>query len=180
MRHLSHSSYRGLEIGKILDAISVPLNALATVAIGYFTYTLKTSTDRLWESSDKQFSITKEIADRQFIETQNQIDIARISARAAQVSADAAVAAERGRFFVVVGNHNFSRVAAVGKQWPNSPTMPIDGQLVVTYCFKNYGKTPAVISEISHGIEISPTPSRSRLHHLQLEFRKKPLSHPLA
>jgi hypothetical protein len=32
------------QIGKILDAIAAPLTALATVAIGYFTYTLKAAT----------------------------------------------------------------------------------------------------------------------------------------
>jgi hypothetical protein len=36
--------------------------------------------------------------------------------------------------------------------------MPIDGRLYITYCFKNYGKTPAIINDISHGIEISFAP----------------------
>jgi hypothetical protein len=84
---------------------------------------------------------------------------ARITADAAKRSADAAVAAERGRFFVVVGPHNFHKVVALSRQWPASPSMPIiDRRLLITYGFKNYGKTPAVIREISHGIAISREP----------------------
>jgi hypothetical protein len=84
---------------------------------------------------------------------------ARITAEAAKRSADAAVAAERGRFFVVVGPHNFHKVVALGKMWPASPNMPIsDRRLLITYEFKNYGKTPAVIMAISHGIAISREP----------------------
>ena len=42
------------QIGKTLDAIAVPLTALATVAIGIFPFTLKSSTDNLWNTAKDQ------------------------------------------------------------------------------------------------------------------------------
>jgi hypothetical protein len=53
------------QIGKFLDAIAVPLTALATAAIGYFTYTLKASTDRLWIAGEKQRTLSEDTAKRQ-------------------------------------------------------------------------------------------------------------------
>ena len=53
------------QIGKFLDAIAAPLTGLATVAIGYFTYTLKTSTDRLWDAGEKARILSEDTAERQ-------------------------------------------------------------------------------------------------------------------
>jgi hypothetical protein len=53
------------QIGKLLDAIAVPLTALATVAIGYFTFTLKASTDRLWIAGEKARKLSGDTAKRQ-------------------------------------------------------------------------------------------------------------------
>ncbi len=45
------------QIGKFFDYISAPLTAFATVAIGWFTYTLRNSTNRLWEAGERQFQL---------------------------------------------------------------------------------------------------------------------------
>jgi hypothetical protein len=71
-------------VGEWFDKASSVITAFATAAIAYFTLTLKRSTDRLWEAGDKQFGLAKETADRQWVEIQSQIDIAREANRAAQ------------------------------------------------------------------------------------------------
>jgi hypothetical protein len=53
------------QIGKFLNAIAVALTALATVAIGYFTYTLKASTDKLWDAGERQLRHLDATAERQ-------------------------------------------------------------------------------------------------------------------
>jgi hypothetical protein len=134
------------------------INVLATVAIGLFTFTLWQSTDKLWTASEKQFGLSKDISDRQAIEIQNQLDLARISARAAEQSAKAAIAAERARFFIIIIKHNLNDVLATIGMYPNSPTMPLRFEPRIEYVFKNYGKTPGIINEVSHGLVVHPGP----------------------
>jgi hypothetical protein len=81
----------------------------------------------------------------------------RIAAVAAKESADAAVAAERARFFIVIDGYNIGRIlgafegtefGAIGRTTP--PT--------ISYCFKNYGKTPGIIRETCLGITFAADP----------------------
>jgi hypothetical protein len=90
-----------------IDDYSTWVTALATIAIAIFTFTLWKSTDKLWKAGEDQFRHAKETGDRQAKEIQNQLDIAREANRAAQKSADAAVATERARLYVKVIEHNF-------------------------------------------------------------------------
>jgi hypothetical protein len=48
-----------------LNNISTIMTAVATVAIGFFTYTLKRSTDRLWDAEEKQRKLSENTAKRQ-------------------------------------------------------------------------------------------------------------------
>jgi hypothetical protein len=50
---------------KFLDRYSVLITAIATGTIGYFTYTLKASTDRLWDAGEKQRKLSEDTAKRQ-------------------------------------------------------------------------------------------------------------------
>ena len=43
-----------LQFSQFLDHYSALITAIATAAIGYFTFTLKRSTDNLWNESKKQ------------------------------------------------------------------------------------------------------------------------------
>lgn len=43
-----------IEIGRFLNDTAVAVTAIATAVIGYFTYTLKRSTDKLWEAHERQ------------------------------------------------------------------------------------------------------------------------------
>jgi hypothetical protein len=145
---------------------------IATVAIAWFTFILKRSTDKLWDAGERQLQLAKETSNRQAVEIQNQIDIARESNRAAQKSADAAVAAERARFYIVIKSHNLENFLQTAGRFPNSPTMPFSFEPVVEYAFKNYGKTPRIISEVSHGMIVHrgpPDPVYSVSGHLFVE-----------
>jgi hypothetical protein len=52
-------------VGKILDAMGGGITALATIAIAWFTLTLRRSTDRLWDAGERQLSYLSDTADRQ-------------------------------------------------------------------------------------------------------------------
>jgi hypothetical protein len=54
-----------IQVGKPLNDYGVAITALATVAIGFFTLTLKLSTDKLWEAGEKQRQLYEETAQRQ-------------------------------------------------------------------------------------------------------------------
>jgi hypothetical protein len=144
-----------------LSSYGVLITALATIAIAYFTLTLKRSTDKLWEAADQQFKLAKETSDRQAFEIQNQIDIAREANRAAQKSADAAVAADRARLYVNI-THNFMDCINAASAYENTPTVD-ENPLAASHLpmakirFKNYGKTPAILVEVATGIVYSET-----------------------
>jgi hypothetical protein len=52
-------SFAFRQIGKSLDAYSAFITAVATILIARFTFTLKRSTDRLWEAAKEQARITE-------------------------------------------------------------------------------------------------------------------------
>jgi len=54
-----------IEIGKILDALGVAITALATIAIAWFTWSLRRSTDRLWDAGENQRLLSEDTAKRQ-------------------------------------------------------------------------------------------------------------------
>jgi hypothetical protein len=101
------------------------ITAAATLLIGLFTFTLRQSTEKMWTASEKQFGLSKDVSDRQAIDIQNQLDLARISARAADQSAKAAIAAERARFYIIIIKHNLHEALSDIERYPNSPTMPL-------------------------------------------------------
>lgn len=130
-----------------------------TGVLAFATISLSIATIGLYISGESQLSLAREDSQRQAIEIQDQIDIARISARAADDSAKAAVAAERARFYIVIKKHNLNDILKAIGRYPNSPTMPLAPHSPsIEYAFKNYGKTPGIISEVSHGLEVHPGP----------------------
>jgi hypothetical protein len=79
-----------------------------------------------------------------------------IAADAAKNSADAVLAAERARFFVVIENHNLEIILLAAEKGQIAAMRGTPPR--VKYCFRNYGKTPGVIQEISRSIFIGPAP----------------------
>jgi hypothetical protein len=103
------------EVGEILHSYHDEINALSTVVIAILgLFTISLSRST------------------------------RIAAYAAKDSADAILAAERARFFIVIEKHNLSRLIGLAESQGN---MGGDG-LWITYRFKNYGKTPGIIREL--------------------------------
>lgn len=159
-------------VGTTLDTYNGLITAIATAFIAWFTLSLRRSTDKLWDAGDKQFDLAKETSDRQSVEIQNQIDIAREANRAAQKSADAAVATERARFYIVIKQHNIEEFLSKVGRYPNSPTMPFSFEPSIEYSFYNYGKTPGIVSEVSHGLVVHegpPDPVYAVSDHLFVE-----------
>lgn len=129
--------------------------ALSTIGLWTTTANLYRSAERQIRTSRQiaanqarqarqQFKFTKQIADRQAGEIRDQLKITRDGAAAAQKSADAAIATERARLYVVI-NHNFEGVVRSAMTWENTPTvdrrvMAATESPMATIKFKNYGK----------------------------------------
>jgi hypothetical protein len=84
---------------------------------------------------------------------EKQIDIARISAQAADESAKAAVATERARMYVNIDANNFADCINTAAAWENTPSIdenPIAASNLpmAKIKFRNYGKTPAIVIEV--------------------------------
>lgn len=77
-------------LGNLIHDFHDELIALATVAIAWFTWTLRRSTDRLWEAGEKQLSHAKEIANEQLARMTSANNIARYAADGGSASAQAA------------------------------------------------------------------------------------------
>jgi len=139
-------------LAKALDHWTALIAAIATVAIGLFTYTLKRSTDKLWEAGERQLEHAKDEAfsasfNRLKEETrlQEQIEILRQSAEASAEQARIAGAAltqlERPYVFIF-GIRGIKRDAA-------------SKDFFVEYTIANYGKMPAIIEAPYIGFVIS-------------------------
>jgi hypothetical protein len=86
---------------------------------------------------------------------------ARLSADAAKGSADAAVSAQRARFYFVEGENNFMDYVRFAASWSGPSEMEggtAKGIPLAKFSFKNYENTPAVIQEICYGLTFSSEP----------------------
>jgi hypothetical protein len=147
--------YLVVKIGRVLDSLGVAITALATIAIAWFTLSLRQSTDKLWDAGNEQRLSTERIAERQSADTRDAINAATKSAEASIKGNQIAVAnAERQlRAYVTVQEVSMvvHRAGAVMGAYG-----PIEGP-PHTYRFsvivKNGGMTPAVNAKIniSHG-----------------------------
>jgi hypothetical protein len=85
----------------------------------------------------------------------------QIGTAAAKSSADAAVAAQRARFYFVEGDNNFMDFMRFAASWSGPSELEsgaAKGMPSAKFSFKNYGNTPAVIQEICYGLTFSPEP----------------------
>ena len=85
----------------------------------------------------------------------------RIAALAASHSAEAAVAAERARFYFVEGDNNFMDYVRFAASWSGPSAFEsrmAKGRPFAKFSFRNYGKTLAVIQEIHFGLNFSSEP----------------------
>jgi hypothetical protein len=88
---------------------------------------------------------------------------AEIAAKAAELNAEALMTAEGAHLYPIIKGSNLKDVFYGVIMHPDeSPDTNITVQPHVTYCLKNYGKTPAVLERIMHGVAYYPTKSTSR------------------
>jgi hypothetical protein len=80
---------------------------------------------------------------------------ARIAANAATKSADAAFAAERAIFFIVIEAHNLSQIIA---NVENGGVLGAGENFSIKYRFQNYGKTPGIIKALVLDLMINTDP----------------------
>jgi hypothetical protein len=85
----------------------------------------------------------------------------RIAANAAMQSADAAFAAERARFFIVIEQHNLTNII---EHVERSGMLGGGENLWIRYHFQNYGKTPGIIKALSLNSIIAAEPADSPSH----------------
>ena len=147
--------------------------AIASLAIAIFTLTLWRSTDKLWNSAEKQFQHLKKGELQAFLDRaddlnrlREQINIAKESSEAAKLNAEAVIETERARIFVHIGTDNafmVLRAANIEAAVADEPdTFKMSNSVFVEYRLKNYGRTPAIIKEISHQLICAPKLEKMR------------------
>jgi hypothetical protein len=125
---------------------------LSDAIIAIFTVVLAVKTAGLF----KETAGLRSAADQQARDMKASIKAAEIAAEAAELSANALTQAERAHIYIKILSQNF--VEAVTGEHPHVTSdgfvnVPVE----IAYCFKNYGKTPAIIKEMSRDIAISTT-----------------------
>jgi hypothetical protein len=134
------------------------VTALAALLVAIFTW-------RLWRSSERMWRVTE------------------VAASSAKRSADALVVAEQAQLLAVFGVSNIAHVLSeLGKHEQSTSTAapqpdapPPRERVYVQYVLKNYGRTPAVLKEISHELQRwSDLPEK--LHYLPIPAMPKELA----
>jgi hypothetical protein len=151
--------YSAWRLAKAADHWGVLITAFATIAIGYFTYTLKQSTDKVWKISDdtlrhaiSEAAQSRHDRWREELRFREQIDITSNAANAASMSAnastrqahvaEAALAQLERPYIFVFGVRGI-------RQDPETQ------EFYVEYSVANYGKMPAIIETPHVGFVIS-------------------------
>jgi hypothetical protein len=91
---------------------------------------------------------------------------ATVAANAARDSSAALVAAERARFFIVISGQNLTNLVDTANQ---NGRLTGGENIVITYQFKNYGKTPGVVRELVIDSMIATDPVDPQLHALVIK-----------
>jgi hypothetical protein len=144
-------------LGGIIEAHSVVITALATVFIGLFTYTLKKSTDKMWDAGERQIKTTRQIAAVQA--SQMKISI-RESANAAAAAQSAALAAQQQVEVAKIGIFDLERAYIDAGPTEITTSFVIDSsptrthykqgidplEVIIKIGLKNTGRTRAAIT----------------------------------
>jgi hypothetical protein len=106
------------------------ITAVAAVLIAVFTWTLWRSSEQMWRATN-------------------------VAAEAAKRSADALMIAEQAQLIAVLGVSNIAHtLSELSTYQPTSEQAEAPKERVfVQYLLKNYGRTPAVLKEISHELQ---------------------------
>jgi hypothetical protein len=103
-----------------------------------------------------------------YLTGEKQIGVAKQSADAANLNAQAVIESERGRLYAIIDlqtiENEVKRVVA-----PRHPPLADDirlENLAIEYSFRNYGKTPAFILEVGHGTAVTKGEPKGRTYAL--------------
>jgi hypothetical protein len=82
--------------------------------------------------------------------TVNLAGATQTTAVAAKETADSLIAAERARFFIIIDRHNLPEIVKLVEDHGVSENSGLPGgdNILIAYCFKNYGKTPGIVREL--------------------------------
>jgi hypothetical protein len=125
-----------IETTKFLNDCGASISALATIAIAYFTLTLKRATDKLWLAGEAQAAITRDIATEQASQTREAIAQAKLSADAAtkqvEISRSSVTTIERAYVFCerIDANWTADKPSELVRKWS------------FNVVWRNSGKTP--------------------------------------
>jgi hypothetical protein len=89
---------------------------------------------------------------------------AQDAAAAAKVQADALMLAEGAHLYVIIKSDTIAKIFQLAGMYNNSPTMNESKTSAprLEYVLKNYGKTPALLQHVWHGIGIEKKPGERR------------------
>jgi hypothetical protein len=89
---------------------------------------------------------------------------AQDAATAAKTQADALMAAEGAHLYVIITADNIARIFQLARMYDNSPGMHDSKSTApcLRYVLKNYGKTPAMLLHVLHGMSIQKDPGERR------------------
>jgi hypothetical protein len=96
-------------------------------------------------------------------------DAAEKSADAARLNAEALMVAEAAQMYFIVESDNLKHMFQLGRRYDKSPSMnpsPSDPPWI-EYRLRNYGKSPAVMQSVFHGMALEPADVKKRFRSYQ-------------
>jgi hypothetical protein len=153
---------------RLIDRHNGFFAAIAAFVIAAFTFTLWQSTEKLWRASEDQIEHAKNEAMsdamrrlKEEARLQEQINIAGRSADAAKQAADALPVVERAYIYPIIIAHGAiedciknALVFYLGD--PTKDDVPATETAELTFKFKNFGKTPAILKSAFVGFGVHP------------------------
>jgi hypothetical protein len=132
-----------IKIGQALDALGVAITALATIAIAWFTWSLRRSTDKLWEAGERQIELARETSAAQSRDMQASIAAAN---RSAETAERALTELEAPVITLLILEPGITRSYGADEHIFQT----------LTFCVANDGRTPARLIEIVDGFSLVP------------------------
>jgi hypothetical protein len=123
--------------------LAAVVSAFAAIAIAWFTFSLRQSTDKLWTVAERQREDARRALKVEIAGMKASIAVADKAANAANESAETLPRLERAYLFLHEVQSDLN--------WP-----PKISPSVVTLIFKNHGKTPAIFKEMYWGVVFHP------------------------
>jgi hypothetical protein len=130
--------FGSVEVGEFIHSYHDEINALSTVVIAIFTCILGIFTVSLSRST-------------------------RIAADAAALNAQAVMDAEGAHLYPIIKKSNLKDAFQSAILYPSMPDVDSLPAPFAEYVFKNYGKSPAFIESVMHGIRVYELSHKSRV-----------------